>query len=236
MEQYYEQNVINREIDRISRRTRTFSILRMICFGLSIAILIFGTAMIKVYWIFVIAVIPSFAIGCVIGHYNKRANTEYDYVLDNEMLRIAEIYYRMRRKLKYNISLSSIESVGAYGSEGYKRNANSVKKKYLALVNFDDENAVLYIVYKTDKGRFMIFLEPDRTFMLTLRRVVSAIRLFDNSVSDLERRLSAKQAEIIAAATKKSAVSNSVEPQPDNGEVGDTHTESADSERAEDSE
>lgn len=236
MEQYYEQNVVNQEIDNISKRTRTFSILRMICFGLSIAILIFGTAMLKVYWIFVIAAIPSFAIGCVIGHYNKRANTEYDYVLDNEKISIAEIYYRMRRKQKYNISLRSIESVGAYGSEGYKRIANTIKKKYLALVNFDDEKAVLYMVYNTEKGRFLIFLEPDRTFMLTLRRVVSAVMLFDSSVSDLERRLSEKQAAIIAAATKKSAFNPETDTQSDSGEVDGTLTGNANSDNAESAE
>lgn len=237
MEQYYEQNVVNYGIDNISKRTRILSILRMICFGLSIAILFLGITMLN--WILAIAAIPSFAVGCVLGHYNKRANTEYDYVLDNEKLCIAEIYYRMRRKQKYKISLRSIESVGAYGSDGYKRAAGSVKKKHLALVNFDDEKTVLYIVYKNDKGKFMIFLEPDRTFMLTLRRVVSAIQLFDSSVSELERCLSVKQAEIIAAVTKKSVSTSSSDSRSDSEEVEETQdvddpqNESAESDTAE---
>lgn len=236
MEQYYEQNVINHEMDKISNRTRTLSILRLVCFGLSVAILFFGATMLKIYWVFVIAAIPSFAIGLVIGHFNKRANTEYDYVLDNDQISVAAIYYRARRKLKYKIDLRTVESVGAYGSEGYKRNAETVKKKQLALVNFDDEKAVLYIVYNTDKGRFMIFLEPDRTFMLTLRRVVSAIKLFDSSVSDLEKHLSAKQAEIIAAATKKSTMVDTDEAESVGGEELGDSDQDADTDATEDGE
>lgn len=82
-----------------------------------------------------------------------------------------------------------------FDSEGYKKVERLATKKVLALVNYEDEKSILYMLYSTDKGKKIIFLEPDRGFMISLRRVVSAVNVFDKSISELEKRLTELAAE-----------------------------------------
>ena len=66
------------------------------------------------------------------------------------------------------------------------------------MVNYDDEDSILYICYKTDKGlRNILFIEPNKGFIIALRRALSATALtvFDKSVTDLEKRLAKKEQE-----------------------------------------
>ena len=195
MEMYYEQNVVNNNIDERAKKTKTLVIARSVCFMLGLFILISSAIMITFFWVFLLLAIPFFIAALFLGHINKRNNTEYDYVLDDENLRISEIYYRQRRKLKHTIRLRNIESVGVFDSDGYK--------KILALVNYDDEQNVIYILFRSDKGRRIIFIEPDLGFIMALRKVVSALTVFDKSISDYEKRLHQKaEDENIAATTR----------------------------------
>lgn len=195
MELFYEQTVTNNNIDERARRTKTLTIAKTICFVLGLFILVSCALYINVFWIFILAAIPFFFAAFVISRINKRNNTEYDYVLDDEYLKISEVYYRQRRKLKHTIRLRSVESVGVFDSEGYKKVERLATKKILALVNYEDEKSILYLLYSTDKGKQILFIEPDRGFMMSLRRVVSAVNVFDKSISELEKRLNDMAAE-----------------------------------------
>lgn len=196
MDLYYEQNVPNKNVDERTKRTKTLLIAKTVCLVFALASIMgsamFGDYFFDVFWIFLLFAIPFFVAAYVLGKINKRNNTEYDYVLDDEFLRISEIYFREQRKLKHTVRLRFVESVGMFGSEGYKKVEHNVNKKILALVNYDDEDAIMYICYKTDKGeRKILFLEPNRGFVMTLRRALSsvAITVFDKSISDLEKHL-----------------------------------------------
>ncbi len=203
MEMYYEQNVVNNNIDERAKKTKTLVIARSVCFMLGLFILISSAIMITFFWVFLLLAIPFFIAALFLGHINKRNNTEYDYVLDDENLRISEIYYRQRRKLKHTIRLRNIESVGVFDSDGYKKVERTADKKILALVNYDDEQNVIYILFRSDKGRRIIFTEPDLGFIMALRKVVSALTVFDKSISDYEKRLHQKaEDEKIAATTR----------------------------------
>lgn len=195
MEMYYEQNVVNNNIDERIKKTKTLTIARTICFMLGLFILISSAVMITFFWVFLLLAIPFFIGALFLGHINKRNNTEYDYVLDDENLRISEIYYRQRRKLKHTIRLRNIESVGVFDSEGYKKIERTAAKKILALVNYEDEENVVYVLFRTDKGLKIIFIEPDLGFIMALRKVVSALTVFDKSISDYEKRLHKKAEE-----------------------------------------
>lgn len=195
MEQYYEQNVVNNNIDERMRKTKTLTIAKTVCIIIALGVLLTSILFVSdeafLFWlgIFVIVSVPFICAAIILGHINKRNNTEYDYTIDDEYLKITEIYFRQTRKLKHTIRLRTVESVGVFGSEGYKKIQDKADKKILALVNYDDEDAILYILYNTQKGRRIVFVEPDRGFIIALRRVVSAVTIFDKSVSDLDKKL-----------------------------------------------
>ncbi|MCH5155498.1 MAG: hypothetical protein J1F69_02740 [Clostridiales bacterium] len=202
MELYFEQNVTNKNVDEHKKRTKALVISKTVCLIFGIFVIttsgLLGDYFFNFFWIFLLFSVPFFVASYILGRINKRHNTEYDYVLDDELIRISEIYFRDRRKLKYTIRLRFIESVGVFDTEGYKKAERGVNKKILALVNYDDEQSVVYICYKTDKGvRQIIFLEPNRAFIMSLRRALSAsaLTVFDKSISDLEKRLDKKEQE-----------------------------------------
>lgn len=195
MEQYYEQNVVNNNIDERIKKTKTLSIAKTACLVIALAalftIILFITDDNFLIWLAILCVVsvPFVIAAVIIGMINKRNNIEYDYILDDEKLKVCAIYFRTRRKLKYTVPVHAIESVGVFNSEGYKRIQESAVKKDIALVNYDDEDVILYILYRTEKGKRILFIEPDRGFMIALRRVVSAVMIFDKSVSSLEKKL-----------------------------------------------
>ena len=195
MELFYEQTVTNNNIDERTKRTKTLTIAKTMCFVFGLFILVSCALYLNFFWIFILAAIPFFVASFILSRINKRNNTESDYVLDDEYLKISEVYFRQTRKLKHTIRLRAVESVGVFDSEGYKKVERLATKKVLALVNYDDEKSILYMLYSTDKGKKIIFLEPDRGFMISLRRVVSAVNVFDKSISELEKRLTELAAE-----------------------------------------
>lgn len=195
MELFYEQTVTNNNIDERTKRTKSLTIAKTMCFVFGLFILVSCALYLNLFWIFILAAIPFFVASFILSRINKRNNTEYDYVLDDEYLKISEVYFRQTRKLKHTIRLRAVESVGVFDSEGYKKVERLATKKVLALVNYDDEKSILYMLYSTDKGKKIIFLEPDRGFMISLRRVVSAVNVFDKSISELEKRLTELAAE-----------------------------------------
>lgn len=201
MEQYYEQNIVNHNIEERAKKTKALTIAKMAC--IVIAVFVLSTSMLFItadYFVQMLGIlalvdIPFVCAVIILGHINKRNNTEYDYVIDDDCLKISEIYYRQRRKLKHTIRLRSVESVGMFDSDGYTKSAANAVKKHLAIVNYDDEKSIIYILYNTEKGRQIIFIEPDRGFMIALRRTVSAVSVFDKSMSEFERILEEREAE-----------------------------------------
>ncbi len=199
MEQYYEQNVVNKNIDERIKKTRTLTIAKTFCTVAAIGILLTSILFVVddsfVAWLGILSVtsVPFIIAAVIIGRVNKRNNTEYDYVIDDEYLKVSEIYFRERRKLKHSVRLRSVESAGMFGSEGYKKIESKAEKRILALVNYDNEKTILYLLYSTEKGRRIMFLKPDRGFMIALRRVVSAVNIFDKSMTELEKNLETEE-------------------------------------------
>ncbi len=194
MELYYEQNVVNHNIDERAKKTKTLTVIKTVCLIGGVFMLVSSA----LYWGIAFFSIPLFIGFLIVSRLNKRNNTEYDYVVDDECIKISEIYFRSRRKLKYSISLRFIESVGVFDSEGYKKIERKATKKHLALVNYDDEKAVVYILSNTNKGKKLVFIEPDRGFIIALRRALSssALTVFDKSISDFEKYLAKREQEL----------------------------------------
>ena len=201
MEQYFEQNVVNKNIDERAKRTKTLNIARLAF--IIIAVFVLMTSMLFIsddsfammLGILALVDIPIVCAVIILGHVNKRNNTEYDYVIDGDYLNVSEIYYRSKRKLKHSILFRSIESVGMFDSDGYRKSENKATKKHLAIVNYDDEKSIIYVLYYTDKGRQILFIEPNRGFLIALKRMVSAVTVFDKSMTDFERILEEKEDE-----------------------------------------
>ena len=203
MEQYYEQNVVNHNIDEKIKKTKTMNIAKTACVVLAIfslmTSLLFVTDDNFVFILMILAAvaIPFVIAAILIGHFNKRNNTEYDYFLDDDSLKVYNIYFRERRKLKHTVTLRRIESVGVFDSAGYKKADVVANKRHFALVNYEDEKSIIYILYSTPKGKEMLFIEPDRGFMIALRRVVSALTVFDGSIAEFEKKLAKAEAEAV---------------------------------------
>lgn len=202
MELYFEQNVTNKNVDERTKRTKALAIAKSVCMILGVLTItasgMLGDLFFHFFWIFLLLAIPFFVAMYILGRINKRNNTEYDYVIDDECIMISEIYFRERRKLKHTIRLRLIESIGVFDSEGYKKASIGVNKKILALVNYDDEDSIAYVCYKTSKGaRNMCFIEPNVGFIMALRRALSSnsLLVFDKSIHDLEKRLAQKERE-----------------------------------------
>lgn len=200
MEQlFYEQNVVNHNIEERVKKTKILSFVKMACIVIAVFVLVTSAMFVQddsfLFWLGILALVatPFVIAAIIIGKINKRNNTEYDYYIDDEYLKVSEIYFRERRKLKYTVRLRLVESVGVFDSEGYRKNESKASKKQLALVNYEDEKSIVYILYNTDKGRRLLFLEPDRGFMIALRRAVSAVMIFDKSIADFEKRLNEQE-------------------------------------------
>ncbi|MCH5154228.1 MAG: hypothetical protein J1F71_03350 [Clostridiales bacterium] len=228
MELYFEQNVTNKNVDERIKRTKLLSIAKTVCLVFAVFIIVssamLGDYFFNFFWIFLIFSAPFFVASYILGRINKRCNTEYDYVIDDEFIKISEIYYREQRKLKHTIRLRFIESVGVFDTEGYKKAERGVGKKILAIVNYEDEDSILYICYKTDKGvRKILFVEPNKGFLIALRRALStsALTVFDKSISDLEKRLAKKEQEEAMSAVEGGDFeeeSEEVSDEPNDGE------------------
>ncbi len=195
MDVFYEQNVVNHNIEARIKKTKALNIAKTACIIIALFVIMTSALFISsksfMFWlgIMLLISIPFICAAIILGHINKRNNTEYDYVLDDENLKISEIYFRERRKVKHTVRLRTVESVGVFDSEGYRKNQDKAVKKHLALVNYEDEKSIIYILYSTEKGKQMLFIEPDRGFMIALRRVVSALTVFDKSIADFEKHL-----------------------------------------------
>lgn len=200
MDIYYEQNVVNNNIDEQQRKTKSLSFAKMACMCIGVFLILTGAMFFGLWWVVITAImiaVPFFVAAIIIGKINKRNNMEYDYVLTDESLSVSEIYYRARRKLKHKIALRNIESIGSFNSDAYKRAQATAVKKQLALVNYEDEKFILYVLYHTDKGKKILFLEPDRGFIGALRRcITSAYGIIDKSVTELDMHLARRDAEI----------------------------------------
>lgn len=192
MNLYYEQNLLNRKYDTIARKNKTSGIVRTIMLGIAFMlimsnILVIGT---EGAWIVVLvllgASVPFIAVFFVITRIMKLRSTEYDYVINDNLITITAVFFRDARKVKYKINNQQISLIGQYGSDAYKRAENLASKKQYALVNYDDEQAIAFILYTDNKGeKNILFFEPSKDFISALRRAISKYEVFDSSVKDL---------------------------------------------------
>lgn len=195
MELYYEQNVVNHNIDEHAKKTKILNFAKTACIVVAVFIVLSSTlfmtdsSMLFMIGVVIATAVPFAIAAWVLGRINKRHNTEYDYVVDDENIRISAVYFRAKRKLLHTVRLRNVESVGVFESDGYKKAAASAEKKIMALVNYENEKTIIYILFNTEKGKRILFIEPDRGFMMTLRRAVASYQIFDRSVSDFEREL-----------------------------------------------
>lgn len=193
MDYYYEQNVNNPHIDAHKKRTKLLSILRytVLVIGLVFAYIIFfwGTAANLTSILFSLLFIalelaPVILVFIMIGRYIKRTNSEYDYILSGDILRIVRVIRRTKRKLFLTIRLDAIESVGKISCDAYDRYAssNNIKKQF-AVCDFENEDAIVYMYYHGEEGNCLLHFEPDDEMVATLRKSLPRFSIMDKSMS-----------------------------------------------------
>lgn len=209
---FYEQNVIKRDIDERTKKTQTLTVAKTVLLMLGVLIdssvfFLIGMETAQFFLFFFVllgASVPFYVVSLLLGKANKKANTEYDYSLVETRLTVSAVFFRDRRKKLYEIDTAAMISIGAFVSETYKKYDNDNVKKVFALANYDDEDAVAYLVFDTPKGRMLMFFEPDSGMIAALRRAVGRFDVFDSSIKKVSENDLARAAEERRAAKERS--------------------------------
>lgn len=193
MDYYYEQNVENPNIDKHKKRTKVLSVLRytFLALGIIFAYFVFfwGTtaklsAILFSLLFIALELTPVLVVFFLIGKYIKRTNSEYDYLLNGNFLRIVRVICRRKRKLFLTIRLDSVESIGKIESETYARyDASKEIKRQYAVCNYDNEDAIVYMYYHGEDSNCLLHFEPDEEMILTLRKSLPRFSIMDKSMS-----------------------------------------------------
>ena len=119
MEIFYEQNVANPNIDKHKKRTVVLSVLRIVLLAIGIIaglfLLGFGvqigkgalTTVIQLGMV-VLSVAPFVLTYILLGRFLRNSNTEYDYILNGDVLRIVSVVRRTKRKLSATVRIASV--------------------------------------------------------------------------------------------------------------------------------
>ncbi|MCI8412686.1 MAG: hypothetical protein HFE47_01130 [Clostridia bacterium] len=194
MEIFYEQNVANPNIDKHKKRTVVLSVLRIVLLAIGIIaglfLLGFGvqigkgalTTVIQLGMV-VLSVAPFVLTYILLGRFLRNSNTEYDYILNGDVLRIVSVVRRTKRKLSATVRIASVESIGRITGEAYDRYAASkdIKKKF-ALCNYDNEEKIVYIRYRSEGENFLLHIEPDDEMIASLRKSLPRMGIMDKSM------------------------------------------------------
>lgn len=190
---YYEQNLTSFDFEKLQKKNKTTVSISTVLLGVGI-LLIMGcffaiglenAAIIIIS--FICASIPFIAASILLNRLAKKRLTEYDYVISDTTLSISAVYARSQRKLLYKIESPQIISIGKFGSDACARAEKSATHRKVAVVNFNDEDAIAFILYNGDKDgeKVLLFIEPSKELMINMRRSISRYEVFDESVASL---------------------------------------------------
>ena len=193
MEVIFEQNVSNPNIDKHRKRTKFLSVLRyiLLAIGILAAFILLMLGQVKswtdVLIVFVFALLslaPGVASFILLGMYLNRTNSEYDYSLHGSVLRIVRITRRTKRKLMSTIYLDAVDSIGKINSESYNRFSSSKElKKQYAICDYEDEDKLIYIKYRSEGEDFLLHFEPNDEMIKSLRLSLPRMSIMDKSMT-----------------------------------------------------
>lgn len=193
MDIYFEQSLLNENIDKHLRRTNFLGILRYVLLFLAgiIAVICFilpldenniKQSVIANLVILVVLCVPLVLSFFFIGKYINTSNLEYDYILNGKSFKIIKIMNRKKRKLLLDLSIDCFESLGAVRSEAYGRyTANRETKMHYAITNVKNEQDIFYIYYITEGEKHLLHFAPNHEMMISLRKCLPRITVFDKS-------------------------------------------------------
>ena len=122
------------------------------------------------------------ASGVVLGRLKNRFCIDYDYTFVTGSVRFSKVINNIKRKNIINFDTKSIEKIGKYGSESYKRfeTMPGIKKLILTSNTEPQENKDLYYLTVTNSGqKFLLILECTEVFISHLIRFSSRTALED---------------------------------------------------------
>ena len=195
MEVIFEQNVSNPNIEKHIKRTKFLSVLRYILLSIGVLaafiILFILPAEVKSWMDFLFALVfaiislaPGVASFILLGIYLNRTNSEYDYSLHGSVLRIIKITRRTKRKLLAIIPLDAVDSVGKINSESYDRFSSSKElKKLYAICDYNDEDKLTYIKYRSEGENFLLHFEPNEEMIKSLKLSLPRMSIMDKSMN-----------------------------------------------------
>lgn len=190
---YYEQNLTSFDFEKLQKKNKITVSVSTALFGVGILLIMCCFFAIGVEGAVIIIIslicssIPFFGASILLNRIAKKRLTEYDYVISDTTLSVSAVYARSQRKLLYKIESPQIISVGKFGSDACVRAEKSATHRKVAVVNFNDEDAISYILYNSDKDgkKVLLFIEPSKELIINLRRSISRYEVFDESVASL---------------------------------------------------
>ena len=194
MDIFYEQNVVNPNIDKHNKRTRVFSVLRTVFLIIGIVlILLLGGSITSPFTVpkviigFAIAIlsgVPFILAYILLTKFLRNSNSEYDYILNNGSMKIVRVILRNKRKLAFTVRLDAVEAVGRITCEAYERLAASKDlKKQFAVCDYSDENSIVYVLYRSEGENFLLHIMPDEQMVSAMRRSLPRMGIMDKSMN-----------------------------------------------------
>lgn len=192
MDVYFEQSLINENIDKHSKRTRTLTVIRYVCIAAIVLIVLLAITLLLdissvasffVSLLLVLLMLSPFVVTHILlGRLIANGNLEFDYLLNGSMFRIVKVINRKKRKKLVELNVSSFESLGHISSEAYDRYAGSRDvKKLFALTDYENEDTVYYIYYTLNGNKYLLHIAPNNEMIMALRKSVGRITVLDKS-------------------------------------------------------
>lgn len=108
MDVYFEQSLINDNIDRHSKRTKTLTVIRYVCIAVIVLIVLLAITLLIdissvasffVSLLLVLLMMAPFVLTYIfLGRMIANGNLEFDYLLNGSMFRIVKVINRKKRK------------------------------------------------------------------------------------------------------------------------------------------
>ena len=98
-------------------------------------------------------------------------NLEYEYSVTNNYIDIDKIINQSKRVKLFSGDCKDFEMIARKDSSKYNSSYNNISQKIVAVSSMNAED-IYFILTNNDKGRLIIFFEPDNKMLESLRRFI----------------------------------------------------------------
>lgn len=98
-------------------------------------------------------------------------NVEYEIAVTNNLVDIDKIINQTKRKSLFSGDCKDFELVAKKDSDKYTQSYDNIPQKIMAISSTESED-IYFILTDNDKGRLIIYFEPDQRMLETMRKYI----------------------------------------------------------------